>query len=1008
MEKINHTISVTNFSLLFKSFLVGALLTEVLIIAKVVCKVFVGVSNSSQKEIWLWAIASFYCLIIGSYLFKKERLRRMWILLKSLRIDLLILIFSGASLVRVFGGVGVFFLKRWFESLSWLQLTVLILFPVMIYTSLILKKLQDIFFKSKYFKREDRDSLFMSDKEGENTSDDEFNFSDKAKRFAERVFNQRSQESLVFGIDAPWGTGKSTFLNLCKEYWNEKHKNEMIIYNFDPLRHENKEKLLEIFIDGLIKEIRNHAFAPEIESLVSKYAKLLKNSKPTFSFLGLRFDLPSGSESMDDVFNRLKSALINIDKKIIVIVDDLDRLNFSSIKEVLFVVKKAFTLPNISYVLCYDTENIMALEQRKIDTEKISEFLEKFINVKISLYLENKLLLEYFTQNKDKSLFKNPLVDPQLVSKAVEGLKDIFESKDFHHYLPFIGDARKLKRLINTILLLEVDKTDFENSDFDKQDLIHLLLIYINYPNIFRKIYNTETQGKKGFFSVVTRYEEGYPKTNNLSSNDEITYKNSEEYSKYINSLTNNQQFILNKVFDLNQKMVHPSTGLFNFSNLTEEMVASYACFNGSIYNSKGRNLESYLNLITNMSRPIEVKQHKFYMNLKSKILSSKTIEEIFQGKNFSFSESESTHKQLWRMLVNSSNNEFTPKKSKEVICYALNNFPKYSVLEINSIEVGFRNSIAYLIAKLLDKVGWLDKEGGYINNTDENVAEIAKWIFGEGGHEKEGILDILGGEERGVLGLYDLLSFRMYCCADRGGDISNLVRSLSKHGDAKAPTSGNNKVITIEEMREISQKVFRIFKSYIIDQKRNIFDEIDKLTMEDVCGGYSIFINSKVESGEIKDVEAEIFRLKSRLKAFIIFQLGCAMSDNCICCGYYDISENKDQNGISKAMNDYIFGTCFNPKINKNNFWHFIDFLLINLSNTSGHLSSSKYIPNINDFTKVLDKDQLITYWQKQSKNIKCKILKSENRTVYTSNYIASYAEDLEGIYKVLDEVIK
>lgn len=116
------------------------------------------------------------------------------------------------------------------------------------------------------------------------------------------------------------------------------------------------------------------------------------------------------------------------------------------------------------------------------------------------MYIDYKLLLKYFTENTDKSLARNLLSNPELVAKAVEGLKDIFHSKEYDLYIPFIGDARKLKRLINTMLLLEVEQLDFSNSDFDKHDLIHLLIIYINYPNIFRKIYNTEAQGKRGFF----------------------------------------------------------------------------------------------------------------------------------------------------------------------------------------------------------------------------------------------------------------------------------------------------------------------------------------------------------------------------------------------------------------------------------------------------------------------------------------------------------------------------
>jgi hypothetical protein len=983
-----------NYILLFKSFLAGALLAEVFILANEIGKAFVECSIINQKEIWLWLMGISYSFIILTFLFRNDFGERIWVLIRSLRFDLMIILFSGSYFVFIFGGLGVDCSRGWIKSLTWSQLTTLISLPVIIFLSLILKKLQ-----ARFLAKNDQDSFFMSDKAGRNKSDDKFGFSDQAERFAERVFNQGSPESLVFGIDAPWGTGKSTFVNLCKEYWRENYENEIIVYSFDPLRYENKENILKKFVDGLVKEIRKHIFAPEIESLVSKYTKLLKDSKASFSFLGLSLSLPLLNESMDDIFERLETALLSIDKKIVIIVDDLDRLDFSTIKDVLFVIKKAFTLPNISYVLCYDTENIATLGQKNTDSEKIAEFLEKFVNVKTSLYLDNKILLEYFTRNKDESLSKNLLVNREFISKAVEGLRDIFESKDFHNYLPFVGDARKIKRLINTILLLEVEKTDFDNCDFDKQDLIHLLLIYINYPNIFRKIYNTETQGKKGFFSVVFKYEEGYPKSNISQCNDEDTCKNSTYYTEYLNKLSENQQFILNKVF---QRLTGP-----NANKITQEISTSYACLNGSKWGDGNRNLEAYLNLITKMSRPIRTQQHKFYINCKNNLLSDKSIEEILLEEEFSFSKGEINHQQLWTILVNSPSQEFTPEKSKELICYLLNNLTQYSLLEIQNIGVGYRNYLIFYLVKLLDKFGWGDGQDKYFSNADENIANIAKWILGEDEYNGEGVLETLGNEDRGVMGLYDLLAFRLKCCADRNGDIYNLSRSLSKHGSPQAPTTGETRIIVIEEMREMSQKVFSIFKSQFIDQKKNIFEEIENLTINDVSGKNFSYIKSKIDSGDIKSIETMLSELKSSIKAFIVYQLGNEIIDMGIGCGYYDISESKDEKGINYSINEYLFDHCFNPQISKLNYKHFLDYMLINLSQPHMGFGNDNCAPHISEFTQVLKEERLAAYWRKHSSVIKTNEFTKEERKIFTSNYALTYDTHLESIYKVLDELI-
>ena len=935
-----------NYSMLFKSFFTGALIWEFFILATVVDKVFWEFSFLPNNECLIWIIRIVYYLIIIYFLCKKNYCRKMKILIKSLRLDLLIFLAWGGFLVFVFGGFGTISFENLLRTLAFPQFMAFILLPIIFSVSFFLRSLQ-----LRFLKKSNEDSLFMSDKEGKNKSDDKFNFSDKAKNFCEKVYDEKSSQGLVFGIDAPWGTGKSTFVNLCKEYWNEKYKDEIIVYTFNPLRYENKEKMLDKFISGFINEIKNHVFVPEIEWLISKYAKIIKDSKPSFSVMGLGFKLPSGNESIDDIFDKLELALANIDKKIIIIIDDLDRLNFSAIKEMLFVIKKAFTLSNISYVLCYDTENIAKLDKTNFDIENVMEFLEKFINVKTSIFLDNKLLLKYFIKEKDESLSENVMADPVLITKAIEGVKDIFESKDYYLYLPFIGNARKLKRLINTILLLDIEKTDLDNCDFNKRDLINLLLIYINYPNIFRTIFSTETQGKKRFFSAL------------YDTNKDGNYKNSEMYEKYLDKLSDNQKFILNKVFKVPDR--------FENIPINQEMLTSYACFNVSAWNEQNNgNLERYLNLISNISYPDKISQYRFYANYVDAVLTNKTIKEVLESL-----EGESEHKLFWRVVVNSTDKISNHKKSKEIISYAINNINCYSLL-------GFRKTLIIYIVNLLNDVGWIDENGGYYNNTDNSIAKIANWIFGEGDFKNIGVLEILGKKERGVAGLYDLLNFRI-CCHETNN--YNLTRSLSNHSNPKMPIEGYTKDIIKDQMRELSQEVFKIFKYQYIKRKLNIFDEIDNLELNQICGKNLNFNRDKV------------YNFKIKMKSFIVYQLGNTIYDGHIGCGYYDVSGTKDENGINKEINTYLFGICFEAKDkNINNYKHFLNFLLTYLPRVE--LDNKIDISQIFD---VLDKNLLINYWGGKNKIIKT--LKFENKDLImdTDN------NNLGKIYRALDDLL-
>lgn len=961
---------------MFKWFLFGAIFVE---IGLCIIHFINALNNSSiqQKTEWaFWLLVALYGLLCVAL--SKKIVKTVAAILGSKRIDLFIVTLSGACSMYLVGGIGIEFIKNWLNSAPWRYLILVSSLPIVFYVSRVIRLLQ----ASKFSSKKQNYSLFLSDREGRSKSDDAFEVYGTAERFAERVYNQGSPESLVFGIDAPWGAGKSTFVNMCKEIWDNQFENKVIVYTFDPVKHENNDNVMEKFVNGLIKVIKENFYAPELESLMMKYVQLLNDSKVTFSMLGVSLGIPLGKASIDNILEKLEIVLSNIDKKIIIVIDDIDRLNFSSIKEVLFVVKKSFNLPNISYVMCYDTENITSLEQQKLDSEKIIEFLEKFVNIKISLYLDHKLLLQYFTENKDATLDRNLLSNPQLVSKAVEGLKDIFNSTDFHLYIPFIGDARKLKRLVNIIIMLEVEKLDFSNSDFDKHDLIHLLMIYMNYPNIFRKIYNTETQGKRGFFSLVIKSDVGFPSSRGK-------YKNSTMYTEYLKSLNENQQFILNQIFDVEKR-------LGSESNISEDKTRSYACFNGSNYGDGNRNLEQYLNLIIKLSRPVPTKQYRFYVNLKNEILNNISISEVFSREEFSFSNGEERHEQLWRVLLNTSHNYFSLEKSNEIIQYAVESLPNYSLLELQNHRVGLRNrSLPYIIIKLLDKLGWTDETGSHWNNSESNVMGIAEWIFGENQFENAGILDRLATDERGVLGLHDLLVFRLYCCTDQGGDIYNLTRSLYIHGGKNYPTSDLDRDIVIDEMREISQRIFQVFRSQYIDKGRNIFEEVLGLSLDTFCSRSTEYISSKMPE---ELLVKELAKLKSQLLSFMLYQLGGTMISSGVPCGYYDINGGKDQHEINKEMNNYLFDFCFNPQNSDKGHEYFLYYLYLNYETT--YAITTKRNPSVEGFTRVLDKDRIIEYWKNFKDEIKSK------KILWGSNEMA-FTDSIEETYKMLDELL-
>lgn len=1001
-------VITANISVLIKALFLGVLGAEIWHLSLVAAAKINEWVFSGNYEYFAIIICIGGAIVLALYLLARDVPTDLRKIMASGRLDILTVLCFGVWLSVVWSGFFASWYIEWITSLSITQLLTIVSSPFVLGLLVVARSIA--------WREKEADSSFVVDLELNEKEGDLLNFSDKADGFAERVFNGGSSDSFVFGVDAPWGIGKSTFINFCRQYWKEKHRSETIVYKFSPLQHSGTTNLLDVFIDGLIQAIRKDSFVPEIRPLISRYSRLLKEVS-RFSIFGLTLPVFSTGYTSNDACDDLHAVLQHFGKKIIIVVDDLDRISFSEMKDILFVIRKSFLFPNLSYVICYDTDNISVLEAESPDTEKIGEFLEKFVNIKISLYLDRKDLVNYVSENIDKALSTNT-VDPILVGQAIGGLKDIYNSPLYHKYLPFIGDVRKLKRLINTVMLFELQTTDFKNSDFDKRDLINLLLIYIHYPNVFRKIYDTETDGGRGFFSLVIPHEDGYPRADpnapRAGSFSESEYKNSVYYHEYLEQFPKDsrQRFLLDQVFNVDIRLRsgddHFTTRdrYAQIDNVPEAVRTSLACFNGGWTN--GRNLETYLDLIVKLAKPEDVGQHRFYMRWMDEVVSgATTLSGVFADDKFAHSKSESPREKLWSLFVNNARG-LTKETASPVITYLLESIPEYSLLELKEIGLGLRHSLDYFLTRLLNDAGWTDSAGKHSNNTEQHISEIAEWVFGLARHVGSGILIKLSDPDRGVLGLHDLMLFRLSCSADRGGDIFNLSRALAQHADEKAPHEGDVRNIAREEMREISQKVFEIFKIQYIDSNKNIFEEIAALQTSDLAGKYNEYLVQKIAEGAVNqtEVDKKVVELKTRIGSFIVYQLGNSEINHGVGCGYYDPTGKEDKQGIHGMVNDYLFGLCFDPS-KPSNAEHFIDYLFRNFANAiaSAREDGQKYVPSINEFTKVLDKVRLASYWQKHSVAIRALNLQDKEKVVFVGNDEASYREYVPLVYKVLDD---
>lgn len=212
--------------------------------------------------------------------------------------------------------------------------------------------------------------------------------------------------------------------------------------------------------------------------------------------------------------------------------------------------------------------------------------------------------------------------------------------------------------------------------------------------------------------------------------------------------------------------------------------------------------------------------------------------------------------------------------------------------------------------------------------------------------------------------------------------------------------------------MRRLSQEIFALFKRTHIDPRRNFLSEVSDAPDEVFLGEASSQLGQQASRDDQSKQGAaplaqRVSSVRSAVKSFVIYQLSNPLPPNGsgVGCGHYDERGAGDGSGIARLMNEYVFNVCFNPDIHEDNTFHFLDHCLSHLSNSffsdrdeEGYFASKAELPG------GLDPKEMGRYWSQHRELIRQRVLHVEERYVVTSNYIASYSEDLAGVFAVLD----
>lgn len=235
---------------------------------------------------------------------------------------------------------------------------------------------------------------YRSDQPISAPEEDHFNRWPFAKRIAETVAQRRDPGSLVLGIHGVWGDGKTSVLNLMRQEFKE-HANVVVVL-FNPWLFGSTTELLQGFFETLADALD--------KSLTNKKEKIGKFLKDYGSSISAASDLAGiginpakiaervgaslSAVKIGERRSRIEKILEQSGKRIVIIIDDIDRLDKGEIQAIFKLVKITAGFQCTAYILAFDAEMVAASLGEQYGTGGAAagrSFLEKIIQVPLPL-----------------------------------------------------------------------------------------------------------------------------------------------------------------------------------------------------------------------------------------------------------------------------------------------------------------------------------------------------------------------------------------------------------------------------------------------------------------------------------------------------------------------------------------------------------------------------------------------------------------------------------------------
>ncbi len=305
-----------------------------------------------------------------------------------------------------------------------------------------------------------------------------------ANSFAEQVLALDAVEGVVVGVLGPWGSGKTSFVNLARVYLENVG---IAVLDFNPWMFSGADQLVESFFFELSAQLKLRPGLAEVGQHVAEYGEVFSGmgwlpvvgswiERARAAAKLLAKILQRRQEGFSGRWAKVEKALAALDEPVVVVLDDIDRLTSAEIRDIFKLVRLTANFPNVIYIVAFDRVQVeQALADQGIPGR---DYLEKILQVTIDLpavpaHVLNSQILSAIDDAVSAVENRGPFDENVWTDVFIEVVR------------PLIGNMRDVRRYAAAVHGAVRDL----KGQIALTDLLALEAVRVFLPDVFREVH---------------------------------------------------------------------------------------------------------------------------------------------------------------------------------------------------------------------------------------------------------------------------------------------------------------------------------------------------------------------------------------------------------------------------------------------------------------------------------------------------------------------------------------